>query len=600
MNRILYFVHYNRYDGLAEYVLYLLEHIKHVYSRIVFVSNSSLSGEQNKKIAKLCDTVILRENKGFDFGAWKDALLRAGWDVLSEYDSLTLMNDTCFGPLFDLEQVYKKMEGQGADFWGLTNCQYTECGMPGTDGPIPEHIQSYFLCFNKNVIQSSEFQTFWNAVEYKTNVDEVIQEYETQLTGILRKAGFKYTNLYDTAIYSITIWHPNHANKHTDICIKNNVPFVKIKAFTEFSSPEYIIKLIQEKTAYPVSLIYDYFTELYPPNTSLLIEDKLVPALSYEAAPSSLKIAIHIHVYYLDIFEKYILLLNTIPFDFDVFITTDAITKQDAIKKMLQNQVISNKVKDIIITENKGRDILPWLHIKDRLGKYDVVGHFHTKKSAGVDEWTGIVWQQELLDLLLVSIAAVINTFNLDENIGIIIPDIPYYFSFIDPLHFPQETGIQDIMTKLWNRMGCNKQVDFKNMDTAIMPCRTMFWYRPKALRPLLQLQFADDEIPCEPLPPDVTILHCIERILVYIGWNEGYDYRIMVPATPQTSNFAHNMILNRELNAIRATREFKTGKIIKSCIRFFVPKDSRCSRFAGKIFRFGKRLFKKLLSMED
>jgi rhamnosyltransferase len=78
LNRVLFFVHYNKYDGLCDHVLYLLENIKHIYKHIVFISNSPLKTESENKIAQLSNTVIIRENKGYDFGAWKDAILGGG------------------------------------------------------------------------------------------------------------------------------------------------------------------------------------------------------------------------------------------------------------------------------------------------------------------------------------------------------------------------------------------------------------------------------------------------------------------------------------------------------------------------------------------
>ena len=144
MKRLLIFVHYNQYNNLSTYVLNLLEEVSHLYEKIIFVSNSVLSNQHILLLNKLCKKVIQRENIGFDFGAWRDALLEEKWENLEEYDSITLMNDTCFGPLFNLENVYKAMEEKDVDFWGISNHKRTDSGMPGTNESVPEHIKSYF------------------------------------------------------------------------------------------------------------------------------------------------------------------------------------------------------------------------------------------------------------------------------------------------------------------------------------------------------------------------------------------------------------------------------------------------------------------------
>lgn len=86
-----------------------------------------------------------------------------------------------------------------------------------------------------------------------------------------------------------------------------------------------------------------------------------------------------------------------------------------------------------------------------------------------------------------------------------------------------------------------------------------MFWYRPAALQPLFNLKLSAVDIPTEPIPPDGTILHAIERIMVYVAWNEGYDYRIMVPQTPNITGFMDNILLN----TVKTSRTYKTGEYI-------------------------------------
>jgi rhamnosyltransferase len=523
----------------------------------VFISNSPISDEQRDKLNGLYDTLIARENKGFDFGAWKDALFQEGWDKLECYDNVTLMNDTCFGPLFDLGTVYANMEQQKIDFWGLTNYKDVKHNLRGTHTPILEHIQSYCICFNKNIIQSIPFQTFWKNVVYETEAKRVIAKYEIQLTSILARAGYTYTVFIDAARfpninYDIAIRRP-------DLCINNNNPFLKMRSFLSFPYQKYIIKLVQEKTDYPVSLIYDHCTEIYEPDISLSIANKLIPArLDNSMLSVSLKIAIHLHIFYLDVFEKYISCFDNYAIDFDLFFTTDTIDKKNYIENYMQSHISGKKLKEVILVQNKGRDILPWLSIMNRLNIYDIAGHFHTKKSTNAEEYIGITWQEEMFDLLVRPVTSIINAFFFNKNIGIIIPEIPYYFHFIYPLHFSNMKQLQISMNNLWKKMRCKKQLDFTKLLTAIMPCGTMFWYRPVALNPLFQLQLTSNDIPSEPIS-DITILHSIERMLVYITWNEGYDYRIMTPETPQTSNFIDNMVVNKLIRS----KEYFLGEFV-------------------------------------
>jgi rhamnosyltransferase len=333
---------------------------------------------------------------------------------------------------------------------------------------------------------------------------------------------------------------------------------IKNKIFPSFSSSKkFIIKLLHENAGYPISTIFAYFNQLYDPGTTLLIQDKLVDDNTNKIdAVQDIKIAIHLHVYYIDIFDKYMMLLNNIDINFDLYITTDSFEKRDFIYNYLKNQRCFSKLKEITITKNLGRDIIPWLSIKDRLNQYDIAGHFHTKKTLQREEWKGITWIEDILYSLLHDIRPIINEFRKNDNLGIIIPEVPY---ILRNLVLPGSTDNQNkISNNLWKRLKCHKQIDFRTSKNIIFPMGNMFWYRPAALKPFFDLQLSSDEIP-PGIFQNEDILHSIERIIVYIAWNEGYDYRISFPSNMRESNFIEICKIYDIVNSIT----YKTGKLI-------------------------------------
>lgn len=271
--RLLLFVHYNKWGELAEYVVYLLQHVRKIFAKVVLISNSPLSEKSLLRLAGLYDDFVQRENKGFDFLAWKEALSREGKEGLAAYDSVTLMNDTCFGPFFDLRAVYRKMDAAGVDFWGMTNHRATEKGMPGTNGSIPEHIQSYFLCFNRKAALSDAFETFWSGVQHEETVESVVQKYETQLTAHLWKADLSSSVLCN--ITDIRSEHPNLARFSPELLLQQQLPLIKIKAFFQRTPPEntLLLPLIHEICRYPVSLIHDHLARHFAPDESICVAD---------------------------------------------------------------------------------------------------------------------------------------------------------------------------------------------------------------------------------------------------------------------------------------------------------------------------------------
>ncbi len=255
MNRVLLYVHFNKNDRLSEYVVYQLIQMRKLFDEIVFISNSSLPNDDKRRIGDVCDGVLIRKNSGYDFAAWRDGIKMIGWSKLSKFDSITLMNDTCFGPVYPMDNVYKKMENMDIDFWGITDHAASPDGMPGSNDPIPSHIQSYMTVYNRNVVGSKIFHDFWNNVNDHQDVTEVIRRYETQLTRILKKAKFTYKVLFNTEEYSkihkILLY--NYSELLPLILIRNSVPLLKIKSFKH--TPARLIKYELRKTSYPLELV---------------------------------------------------------------------------------------------------------------------------------------------------------------------------------------------------------------------------------------------------------------------------------------------------------------------------------------------------------
>ncbi len=123
MKRLLLYVHYNKYDELSGHVLYQLEQLRPLFSKLIVISNSQLTKSATSTLKETgVDEVIQRENLGFDFAAWRDGMAHIGFEDLTDFDSVTLMNDTCFGPLWDMSDIVEGFEERpNVDFWGMTN-----------------------------------------------------------------------------------------------------------------------------------------------------------------------------------------------------------------------------------------------------------------------------------------------------------------------------------------------------------------------------------------------------------------------------------------------------------------------------------------------
>ena len=539
MQRLLLYVHFNKFNFISGHVLYQLEKIRPLYSRVIFISNSQLPEEVKSNLSEryLVDDIIERQNIGFDFAAWRDGMKQVGFDKLSSYDSVTLMNDTCFGPLWDLEPIYRKFEdNQQVDFWGMTNYRKTH--------EFNEHIQSYYLTFKKSVIISKVFIDFWKNVQDFTNVQDVIDNYETKVTTNFLDAGFHYQTVFDTLKEDTAgMLYPDFSYYNPTAILKHRLPFIKVKtiAYNQGIMP-YIFNEIERNSQYPLDLIINHMSMIDRPDFPYLLSRKYLKNSKLDTTFSK-KVAVHLHVFYVDLLEEFLDAFQSFHFDFDLWITTDVDKKKIEIEEIL---VKCGYKANIVVTGNVGRDVFPMLRLKDALSQYDYVGHFHTKKSKEADFWAGESWRHELIDMLVKPADMILANMESNSKIGITIADIPTFFRYNRIVVAWNEALISPEMNKLWKRMGATKEIDFEKLNTFIMSYGTFVWFKYDALSPLFNLNLEEDEIPSEPLPQN-SILHAIERLLIYIAWNQKYDFRISQNPISLTPFIDNKQLNNRE-----------------------------------------------------
>ena len=522
MKRLLLYVHFNKYNKISEHVYYQLEKMNPLFSKVIFISNSKLSESEVIKLRQkqLIDEFIQRENIGYDFAAWHDGMAFEGFENLKTYDSVTAMNDTCFGPLWDMAPLYDKYESdKEIDFWGMTNHRAIDAGHIYID----EHLQSYFMSFKKSLVDSKVFQNFWKSVEAYTDVQNVIDNYETKYTKYFVDAGFKYSSILNTVPIADDFFHSNFTIHYPHVLLDNHVPFIKIKTFdlTQHLAP-YLLKEIEKVSDYPTKLILDHMSDVSLPTPAYLLDRKVLRK-SEKGYSNTKKVAVHLHTYYVDLLEEFLHQFENFHFDYDLFLTTDTEVKKEEIEKILDR---TGKTARIFLTGNRGRDIIPMLKLKKELSKYDYIGHFHTKKSPEYPYWVGDSWRNELYQMLIQQADNILANLENNNNLGLVIAEIPTFFRYtkiVDPWN---ENRFADGMNQLWERMNLGRQIDFDKLSTFIMSYGTFIWFKYDTLQPLFDLELTDDEIPSEPIPQH-TILHSIERILVYLAWANNYDYAI-------------------------------------------------------------------------
>lgn len=172
------YAHFDR-DGIVDpYVLQSVTAYSEAGYAVTFVTNSGKLDEYSiSRLKPICHEIIVRENKGYDFGAWKTGISRIR--DLRSANSIILTNDSIYGPFFPIRDTLRRMSEKRVDFWGITESR-----------EYIGHLQSYFLFFEKSVITSKAFKKFWEGYPYYQNKLCVIWNGEIKLSRSLQRAGF--------------------------------------------------------------------------------------------------------------------------------------------------------------------------------------------------------------------------------------------------------------------------------------------------------------------------------------------------------------------------------------------------------------------------
>jgi hypothetical protein len=213
--RVCLFSHFDR-DGIVDdYVVRYLEALRGCALDIVFVSTApTLRPEALARVAPLCAAVLLRENVGFDFGSWRAALDSYPWILDGEL--LVVANDSVYGPVRALRPLFDRMSARACDFWGMTESRQ-----------LSQHLQSYFLAFGKECLQSEAFRAFFADVAFFDDKKQVIDAYELTLTGRLAAAGLRWAAVAPHIELDGRLLNPVHHLWRSTL--DGGVPFVKVE-----------------------------------------------------------------------------------------------------------------------------------------------------------------------------------------------------------------------------------------------------------------------------------------------------------------------------------------------------------------------------------
>ena len=154
-------------------------------------------------------------HREYDFGSYKRAYLYArDAGILQNYKHVYMVNDSVYGPLFDLGPILTDLESRNVAAFGLV------CN-PNRDHP---HIQSWFIGMSRDVFMTEWFDKFITSVTHENSKGAITRKYEQGFSKLITAHGLKWECMATIAGRGIY--------NRVKYVYRTGVPFIKKVAFS--------------------------------------------------------------------------------------------------------------------------------------------------------------------------------------------------------------------------------------------------------------------------------------------------------------------------------------------------------------------------------
>ena len=555
MKRLGIFFFYEKNGDVDDFITYYLRDLARNLTELIVVCNGKLSKQGRAAFEEFTDQIIVRENKGLDVWAYKTALDHYGWQRLSEFDEVVMTNSTLMGPVRPLKEMFDAMaERTNLDFWGLTIHHGAE-GNPFKGkhlyNYLPVHIQSHFIVYRKKFIQSKELQNYWDTMPMIESYTDSVQRYESVFTKQFADKGYQwdvYVNtddLKEFTDYPLLVCPTRLLRDKKCPLFKRRSFMHDFEAYLNDTAGEPVRELyayLRDHTDYPLELIWKNMIRTMHPydftrNLGLtrLIPERVQDGACAAAVRKNRRIALCMHLYFMDMLPQSCAFAANMPPETDVFISTNTPEKKQQIEEAFRTLPLH--AVTVKVVENRGRDVAAFLcDLAPQIREYDYACFMHDKKAiqtkpGSVGASFGYVCNENICknaDYVL----NVLTEFEKDPYLGLLCPPFPthgvYFMNMCSNGWGPNFDNTKALMKKL----GIDRPISGEKMPIA--PFGSVFWFRVKALAPLFDHGWKHEDFPPEPLPQDGTISHAIERIYPFVAQGAGY-----YPAQAMSADYA-------------------------------------------------------------
>lgn len=175
--------------GIAPSVFGTLRNLADNGAAPFVISNAPLSPGDRDALEALSALVMTRENFGYDFGAYRDAMLYLD-EAGIPYDSVIFLNDSVWFPLDPGNRHVSQMLAMPAHLIGY-NFATAQSGRQNA------HAQSYFFAFtNLDPDRKAALLAYWRDLRVASDREFTIRQGEMRMTRHFIERGFSVSSLF--------------------------------------------------------------------------------------------------------------------------------------------------------------------------------------------------------------------------------------------------------------------------------------------------------------------------------------------------------------------------------------------------------------------
>ncbi|WP_164901740.1 rhamnan synthesis F family protein [Neorhizobium lilium] len=254
-------------------------------------------------------------------------------------------------------------------------------------------------------------------------------------------------------------------------------------------------------------------SELFLPYTG----DSLILKPSPEPREGNSSLCVHIHCFYIDLLPEIADLLKNINTSFSVVVTVCREKDVTAAEEILSNVISCNEIR-ILIVENRGRDIAPFLLDASVVwARSDFVLHLHTKRSPHIS-W-GDNWRRYLYDKTIGGPNHLNEILRYFENNPIVGAMYPENYGMIR--YFTEQNNNNNLISRISETLGLSQNGEYDEY-----PAGSMAFYRVSALQGLVDSDLLKGLFEEEQAQLDGTAAHALERLMPEVVRQSGYEVR--------------------------------------------------------------------------